>query len=45
MGKKKVNPKQKNFNEKATVWDKSTIHNLEKVQYIVELLGIQGSDT
>jgi hypothetical protein len=42
MGKKKVNPKQKDFfNEKAGVWDEITVHNLEKVQYITELLGFK----
>ncbi|NHI84343.1 MAG: methyltransferase domain-containing protein [Candidatus Thorarchaeota archaeon] len=39
------NPKQKEFfNEKAEVWDEITIHDLEKVQYIIELLGIQSTD-
>ncbi len=41
-----VNPKQKSFfNEKATVWDNITVHNLEKVQYITELLEIKSNDT
>lgn len=45
MSARKINPKQKDFfNEKAGVWDKITIHNLEKVQYIAELLGINGGD-
>jgi len=40
-----VNPKQKSFfNEKANVWDNITVHNLEKVQYITELLEIQSND-
>jgi demethylmenaquinone methyltransferase/2-methoxy-6-polyprenyl-1,4-benzoquinol methylase len=40
-----INPKQKGFfNEKAPVWDKITVHNLEKVQYIAELLKIQPDD-
>jgi demethylmenaquinone methyltransferase/2-methoxy-6-polyprenyl-1,4-benzoquinol methylase len=42
---KKINPKQKDFfNQKANVWDQITIHNLEKVQYITELLGIHVDD-
>ncbi len=42
---KKINPKQKDFfNQKADVWDQITIHNLEKVQYITELLGIRFDD-
>ncbi len=46
MSAKKINPKQKDFfNEKAGVWDKITIHNPKKVQYITELLGIQSDDT
>ncbi len=32
------------FNERAKVWDEISVHNLEKVQYIIELLGIQGHD-
>lgn len=45
MNQKKVNPKQKDFfNQKAKVWDSITIHNLEKVQYITELLKIQSDD-
>ncbi len=45
MRAKKINPKQKEFfNEKAGVWDEITIHNLGKVQYIAELLGINGGD-
>jgi len=40
-----TNPKQKDFfNEKADVWDKITVHNLQKVQYIVELLEVQSDD-
>jgi len=40
-----VNPKKKNFfNEKAEIWDEITVHNLEKVQYITEMLGIHGDD-
>ncbi len=42
---KHINPKQKDFfNEKAAVWDQITIHDLRKVQYITELLNIQGGD-
>jgi demethylmenaquinone methyltransferase/2-methoxy-6-polyprenyl-1,4-benzoquinol methylase len=42
---KHINPKQKDFfNEKASVWDEITIHDLSKVQYITELLNIQGGD-
>ena len=45
MNPKTVNPKQKDFfNEKAGVWDDITVHNLEKVQYITELLKIQSGD-
>ena len=40
-----MNPKKKNFfNEKAEIWDEITVHNLEKVQYITEMLGIHGDD-
>jgi len=45
MNTKMVNSKQKDFfNEKAGIWDKITVHNLEKVQYITELLGIHSDD-
>ena len=45
MNPKRVNPKQKEFfNEKAGVWDKITVHDLEKVQYIAELMGIRSND-
>ncbi len=45
MNSKAVNPKQKDFfNEKAPVWDQITIHNLDKVQYITDLLGIREND-
>jgi demethylmenaquinone methyltransferase/2-methoxy-6-polyprenyl-1,4-benzoquinol methylase len=45
MNPKAVNPKQKDFfDEKAGVWDEITIHNLKKVQYIAELLGIHSDD-
>ncbi len=45
MDSKTINPKQKDFfNQKAEVWDKITIHNLEKVQYITELLKIRSGD-
>lgn len=39
------NPRQRDFfNEKAEVWDEITIHDLEKIQYIIELQGIQSTD-
>jgi ubiquinone/menaquinone biosynthesis C-methylase UbiE len=45
MNPKTVNPKQKAFfNEKAGIWDEITVHNLEKVQYITELLEIRSND-
>ena len=45
METKNVNPKKKKFfNEKAEIWDEITVHNLEKVQYITEMLGIHGDD-
>lgn len=45
MNPKTVNPKQKTFfNEKAEIWDKITVHNLQKVQYIAELLGLRSDD-
>ncbi|NLE03212.1 MAG: class I SAM-dependent methyltransferase [Crenarchaeota archaeon] len=44
MNPKKINPKQKSFfNQKASKWDQITIHNLEKVQYITELLKIKSN--
>jgi ubiquinone/menaquinone biosynthesis C-methylase UbiE len=39
-----MNPKKDFFNEKAGIWDDITVHDLEKVQYITELLGIQSND-
>ena len=46
IGGKSVNPKKKDFfNEKAGVWDEITVHNLEKVQYITELLGVRSNDS
>jgi demethylmenaquinone methyltransferase/2-methoxy-6-polyprenyl-1,4-benzoquinol methylase len=45
MNPKKINPKQRDFfNERAEKWDKITIHNLEKVQYITDLMQIQCND-
>jgi ubiquinone/menaquinone biosynthesis C-methylase UbiE len=45
MNPKIVNSKKKGFfNEKAEVWDEISVHNLEKVQYISELLDIRGDD-
>jgi len=45
MTPKMLNPKQKDFfNERAEKWDKNTIHNREKVQYIANLLEIKSSD-
>jgi ubiquinone/menaquinone biosynthesis C-methylase UbiE len=45
MNPKMVNPKKKDFfNEKAGIWDEITVHNLEKVQYIIEMLGIHSDD-
>jgi demethylmenaquinone methyltransferase/2-methoxy-6-polyprenyl-1,4-benzoquinol methylase len=42
---KKINLKKKDFfNEKAEIWDEITVHDLEKVQYITEMLNIQGDD-
>jgi len=32
------------FDERAEVWDEITIHDLEKVEYIIELLRIQSDD-
>jgi ubiquinone/menaquinone biosynthesis C-methylase UbiE len=45
MNQKIANPKQKDFfNEKAVVWDEITVHNLEKIHYITELLRIHSGD-
>ncbi len=45
MKRKIVNPKQKNFfNQKAKLWDQITVHNLEKVQYITDLIAIHSGD-
>ncbi len=45
MNPKMVNPKKRDFfNERAEVWDEISVHNLEKVQYITELLEIRSSD-
>jgi ubiquinone/menaquinone biosynthesis C-methylase UbiE len=45
MNTKMDNPKKKDFfNEKAEIWDEITVHNLEKVQYITEMLGIHSDD-
>lgn len=42
---KMVNPKKRDFfNERAEVWDEISVHNLEKVQYITDLLEIHSSD-
>jgi len=46
MSEKRINPKQKGFfNEKAGIWDEITVHDLEKVRYITELLGIRGDES
>jgi ubiquinone/menaquinone biosynthesis C-methylase UbiE len=43
--KLKVNQKKQDFfNEKAGIWDEITVHNLEKVQYITEMLSIHSDD-
>ena len=40
-----VSPKKRAFfNEKAAIWDEITVHNLKKVQYIADQLGIQCDD-
>ena len=40
-----MNLKKKDFfNEKAGIWDEITVHDLEKVQYIIETLGIRSDD-
>jgi ubiquinone/menaquinone biosynthesis C-methylase UbiE len=39
-----MNPKKDFFNEKAGIWDEITVHDLKKVQYITELLGIHSDD-
>ena len=40
-----VSPKKRAFfNEKAAIWDEITVHNLKKVQYIVDQLRIQCDD-
>jgi ubiquinone/menaquinone biosynthesis C-methylase UbiE len=50
MESKSMNPKMVNlkkrdfFNENAGIWDEITVHNLEKVQYITEMLGIHSYD-
>ena len=45
INQKIVNLKKRGFfNEKAEVWDEISVHNLEKVQYISELLDIRGDD-
>lgn len=39
-----LNPKQKEFfNERAEKWDKITVHKLDKVQYITNLLEIKNN--
>jgi demethylmenaquinone methyltransferase/2-methoxy-6-polyprenyl-1,4-benzoquinol methylase len=45
MNPKNVNSKKRHFfNERAEVWDEISVHNLEKVEYITELLKIRGDD-
>jgi demethylmenaquinone methyltransferase/2-methoxy-6-polyprenyl-1,4-benzoquinol methylase len=45
MNPQRINPKKREyFNGKAEVWDEISIHNLEKVQYIIDLLEIQSND-
>lgn len=45
MSSTRINPKQKDFfNEKAGIWDKISIHDLDKVQYITDLLEICPDD-
>ncbi len=45
MNSTRIHPKQKDFfNEKAEVWDEISIHDLEKVEYIVELQKINSGD-
>jgi ubiquinone/menaquinone biosynthesis C-methylase UbiE len=45
MAPKTANSNKRHFfNEKAEVWDDISVHNLEKVQYISELLDIRGDD-
>ncbi len=36
--------KKEFFNDRAKVWDEISVHSLEKVEYIIELLEIQGDD-
>jgi ubiquinone/menaquinone biosynthesis C-methylase UbiE len=45
MNLKTANSKKRHFfNERAELWDEISVHNLEKVQYISELLDIRGDD-
>jgi ubiquinone/menaquinone biosynthesis C-methylase UbiE len=45
MNPKIVNSKKRHFfNERAEVWDEISVHNLEKVQYISEMLDIRGDE-
>jgi ubiquinone/menaquinone biosynthesis C-methylase UbiE len=40
-----LNPKQKGFfNEKASVWDQITVHDLGKVRYITDMLDMHGGE-
>jgi ubiquinone/menaquinone biosynthesis C-methylase UbiE len=49
-GDESMNPKMADsrkrgfFDQRAKSWDEISVHNLEKVQYIIELLEIQGDD-
>lgn len=41
----RTNPKQRGFfNEKAGIWDEITLHNQQKVRYIIERLEIRGDE-
>lgn len=45
MGSKRINPKQRSFfNEKAKVWDKISVHDDRKVEYITDILSIIGHE-
>ena len=46
LSKRKRNPKQKEFfNDRADDWDGMSIHDMSKVEYIMDVLGIKDGDS
>lgn len=45
LARRRPNPKQRDFfNERAATWDRITVHDMDKVERIADLLGLKGHE-